>query len=76
MRFQSDYFVLTKQRLSIPFHFNSYLQMFMHFVSLFCTLSHLERAETVLGLSVPDFLLSFARFTLEKVTSLYQARPG
>ncbi|KAH7054029.1 armadillo-type protein [Linnemannia elongata] len=49
----------------------SYLQMFMHFVSLFCTLSHLERAETVLGLSVPDFLLSFARFTLEKVSVDY-----
>ncbi|KAF9124457.1 Exportin-6 [Mortierella sp. 14UC] len=49
----------------------SYLQMFMHFVSLFCTLSHLERAETVLGLSVSDFLLSFARFTLEKVTVDY-----
>jgi hypothetical protein len=48
-------------------HVNSYLQMFMHFVSLFCALSHLERAETVLGLSVSDFLLSFARFTLEKV---------
>ncbi|KAK3838147.1 MAG: armadillo-type protein [Linnemannia gamsii] len=49
----------------------SYLQMFMHFVSLFCTLSHLERAETVLGLSVSDFLLSFARFTLEKVSVDY-----
>ncbi|KAF9093384.1 Exportin-6 [Mortierella sp. GBA35] len=49
----------------------SYLQMFMHFVSLFCTLSHLERAEGVLGLSVSDFLLSFARFTLEKVSVDY-----
>ncbi|KAG0299032.1 Exportin-6 [Linnemannia gamsii] len=49
----------------------SYLQMFMHFVSLFCALSHLERAETVLGLSVSDFLLSFARFTLEKVSVDY-----
>ncbi|KAF9922402.1 Exportin-6 [Linnemannia zychae] len=49
----------------------SYLQMFMHFVSLFCTLSHLERAEAALGLSLPDFLMSFARFTLEKVSVDY-----
>ncbi|KAF9962676.1 Exportin-6 [Mortierella alpina] len=49
----------------------SYLQMFMHFVSLFCTWSHLERAEKALNLSIPDFLLSFARFTLEKVSVDY-----
>ncbi|KAF9348048.1 Exportin-6 [Mortierella sp. AD094] len=49
----------------------SYLQMFMHFVSLFCTLVNLERAEKTLGLSKPDFLVSFARFTLEKVTVDY-----
>ncbi|KAF9558751.1 Exportin-6 [Mortierella alpina] len=49
----------------------SYLQMFMHFVSLFCTWSHLERAEKSLNLSIPDFLLSFARFTLEKVSVDY-----
>ncbi|KAG0001484.1 Exportin-6 [Entomortierella chlamydospora] len=49
----------------------SYLQMFMHFVSLFCTLVNLERAEKTLGLSKPDFLTSFARFTLEKVTVDY-----
>ncbi|KAF9277230.1 Exportin-6 [Mortierella alpina] len=49
----------------------SYLQMFMHFVSLFCTWSHLERAEKTLNLSIPDFLLSFARFTLEKVSVDY-----
>lgn len=46
---------------------SSYLQMFMHFVTLFCTLVHLERAERELGLSISDFLFSFARFTLEKV---------
>ncbi|KAG0371254.1 Exportin-6 [Gamsiella multidivaricata] len=44
----------------------SYLQMFMHFVSLFCTLVNLERAERALGLSKPDFIMSFAKFTLEK----------
>ncbi|KAF8939127.1 Exportin-6 [Dissophora ornata] len=49
----------------------SYLQMFMHFVSLFCTLDKLERAEKALGLSKPDFLMSFARFTLEKVSVDY-----
>ncbi|KAG0343653.1 Exportin-6, partial [Podila humilis] len=46
----------------------SYLQMFMHFVTLFCTLVHLERAERELGLSISDFLFSFARFTLEKIS--------
>ncbi|KAF9963759.1 Exportin-6 [Modicella reniformis] len=49
----------------------SYLQMFMHFVSLFCTLGNLDRAEKALGLSKPDFFMSFARFTLEKVTVDY-----
>ncbi|KAF9429406.1 Exportin-6 [Entomortierella beljakovae] len=49
----------------------SYLQMFMHFVSLFCTLVNLERAEKTLGLSKPDFFTSFARFTLEKVSVDY-----
>ncbi|KAI7822572.1 armadillo-type protein [Gamsiella multidivaricata] len=49
----------------------SYLQMFMHFVSLFCTLVNLERAERALGLSKPDFIMSFAKFTLEKVSVDY-----
>ncbi|KAG0325801.1 Exportin-6 [Podila horticola] len=49
----------------------SYLQMFMHFVTLFCTLVHLERAERELGLSISDFLFSFARFTLEKISVDY-----
>ncbi|KAG0258007.1 Exportin-6 [Mortierella polycephala] len=49
----------------------SYLQMFMHFVSLFCTWTHLERAEKALGVSIPDFLASFSRFTLEKVSVDY-----
>ncbi|KAF9100852.1 Exportin-6 [Mortierella sp. AM989] len=49
----------------------SYLQMFMHFVSLFCTLVNLERAEKTLGLSKPEFLVSFARFTIEKVSVDY-----
>ena len=44
-----------------------YLQMFMHFVSIFCTLPHLERAEREQGLPTADFLHSFAKFTLEKV---------
>jgi hypothetical protein len=42
--------------------------MFMHFVSVFCTLGNLERAEKALGLSKHDFFMSFARFTLEKVS--------
>ncbi|KAG0013887.1 Exportin-6 [Podila clonocystis] len=50
---------------------SSYLQMFMHFVTLFCTLVHLERAERELGLSISDFLFSFARFTLEKISVDY-----
>ncbi|KAG0299846.1 Exportin-6 [Dissophora globulifera] len=50
---------------------DSYLQMFMHFVSLFCTLLNLERAEKSLGLSKAEFLASFARFTLEKVSVEY-----
>ncbi|KAG0222350.1 Exportin-6 [Mortierella sp. GBA43] len=49
----------------------SYLQMFMHFVSLFCTLGNLERAEKTIGLSKPEFLTSFARFTLEKASVDY-----
>ncbi|KAF9421029.1 Exportin-6 [Podila epigama] len=49
----------------------SYLQMFMHFITLFCTLVHLERAERELGLSISDFLFSFAKFTLEKISVDY-----
>lgn len=41
--------------------------MFMHFVAIFCTLPHLERAEREQGLPTADFLHSFAKFTLEKV---------
>ncbi|KAG0044199.1 Exportin-6 [Gryganskiella cystojenkinii] len=48
-----------------------YLQMFMHFVSIFCTLPHLERAERDQGLPTADFLHSFAKFTLEKVSVDY-----
>ncbi|KAG0231569.1 Exportin-6 [Actinomortierella wolfii] len=46
----------------------NYLQMFMHFVSLFCVLDHLERAERFMGVPLPDFLYSFAKLTLEKVS--------
>ncbi|KAF9973399.1 Exportin-6 [Actinomortierella ambigua] len=45
-----------------------YLQMFMHFVSLFCVLDHLERAERFMGIPLADFLYSFAKLTLEKVS--------
>ncbi|KAG0232081.1 Exportin-6 [Actinomortierella wolfii] len=46
----------------------NYLQMFMHFISLFCVLDHLERAERFMGVPLPDFLYSFAKLTLEKVS--------
>ncbi|KAF9585827.1 Exportin-6 [Lunasporangiospora selenospora] len=47
---------------------SDYQKDFMDFVSLFCTMHHLDRAERELGLSASEFLTSFARFTLEKIS--------
>ncbi|KAF9159257.1 Exportin-6, partial [Actinomortierella ambigua] len=62
------YFNGTKDGDGIDDVDEGYLQMFMHFVSLFCVLDHLERAERFMGVPLPDFLYSFARLTLEKVS--------